>query len=38
MATHNQYFPTLAPVPVAVENVFDPWRTGKPTLKRLCAL
>jgi hypothetical protein len=38
MATHNQYFPTLASVPVAVENVFDQWRTGNPALNRLCAL
>ena len=38
MATHNRYFPTLDSVPVAVESVFDPWRTGNPTLKRLCAL
>ena len=38
MATHNQYFPTLGSLPVAVENVFDKWRIGNPTLKRLCAL
>jgi len=37
-ATHNQYFPTLASVPVAVENVFDEWRMGNSTLKRLRAL
>ena len=38
MATHNRYFPTLDSFPVAVESVFDPWRTGNATLKRLCAL
>ena len=38
MATHNRYFPTLDSVPVAVERVFGQWRTGNPTLKRLCAL
>lgn len=38
LATHNRYFPTLDSVPAAVESVFEPWRTGNPTLKRLCAL
>jgi len=37
-ATHNQYFSTLASVAVAVESVFDEWRTGNATLKRVCAL
>ena len=38
-ATHNQYFDSMRiSVPVAVENVFDEWRTGNGTRKRLCAL
>ncbi len=37
-ATHNRYFASLDAVPAAVEPVFDGWRRGNETLRRLCAI
>jgi transposase len=36
-ATHNVYFPTVAAVATGVESLFDKWRPGSETLRRLCA-
>jgi len=36
--THNQYFPTMDTIVEKVENVFEPWRTGNETLRRLCTI
>jgi transposase len=37
-ATHNQYFPNLDKLIIAVESVFQQWKTQNSTLKRLCAI
>jgi transposase len=37
-ATHNRYFPTLSEVIDGVEEVFNPWRNGNDTLRKLCAI
>lgn len=34
---HNQYFPSLDDVAVAVESLFDSWRFSSQTLRKLCA-
>ena len=38
LATHNQYFPTLNAMVLAVEEVFISWQHGNETLRRLCAM
>ena len=37
-ATHNRYFPYLEVVMMAVEGLFERWRHGSDTLRRLCAI
>jgi transposase len=37
-ATHNRYFPYLEVVMMAVEGLFESWRQGSDTLRRLCAI
>ena len=37
-ATHNRYFPTLNEVIQGVEEVFNLWRTGNETIRKLCAI
>jgi transposase len=38
LATHNRYCPALEDVITAVEHIFEPWRRGSDTLRRLCAI
>ncbi len=38
LCLHDQYFPTLDSVILAVENEFTGWTLGSATLRRLCAL
>ncbi len=38
LATHNRYFSTLEEVIISVELIFDQWRSGNNTLRRLCAI
>jgi len=37
-ATHNRYFPYLEVVVMAVEGLFETWRQGSDSLRRLCAI
>ena len=37
-ATHNRYFASLGEVIHSVEGLFDQWRPGSDTLRRLCAI
>lgn len=38
LATHNQYFAHLDDLVITVENVFEKWRSGSETLRKLCAI
>jgi transposase len=38
LATHNRYFPTLESIFIAVEHVFNQWRYGDSTIRKLCAI
>jgi transposase len=38
IATHNQYFATLAQVLNSIEACFDRWRKSNSTLRRLCGI
>ena len=38
LATHNRYFPDLDSITIAVENVFDKWKSGSDALHKLCAI
>ena len=37
-ATHNRYFPYLEVVIMVVEGLFETWRHGNDSLRRLCAI
>ena len=37
-ATHNCYFPSLDDLSLSVERVFDLWKRGNDTLRKLCAI
>jgi transposase len=38
LATHNQYFQTLADIIAAVESIFSRWCLGNETIRRLCSI
>jgi len=38
LATHNQYFQTLADIVEAVESIFSQWRRGNENVRRLCSI